>query len=306
MTKQAPTVLRKLRSRLARSDGPTAALYLLPAVVGFSVFYAWPLIQGIGISFTDWNLLSPATFIGGKNYADLIGDPRFWNALRVTVIYVVVNIGSQMVLGLAIAGLMQKLRLRAFSRSAILLPWLVPNVTIAIVTLFMLDPNVGFVNEVISFLGGHTKSFYGNSDLAIYTIALVNTWRNMGYTAMLFYAGMQTISPSVYEAGAIDGASGFRAFRSITLPLLRPITAMILVVSMIGSFQIFDTVAVATGGGPGNSTRVIYYYIYQKAFEQFDMGYAAAMSVVLFVIIFTLSVVQLRVLHAAESDIGSS
>ncbi|GAB3123256.1 carbohydrate ABC transporter permease [Glaciibacter psychrotolerans] len=289
---------------LRNSDGPTAALYLLPAVIGFLVFYAWPLIQGIGLSFTDWNLLSDPKFIGFDNYRRMLSDPLFWNSLRVTLIYVTVNISTQIIFALAIAGLMQRLRLRVVSRSAILVPWLVPNVTVAIITLFMLDPNVGFVNDMIELIGGKTQSFYGNSDLAIFTIALVNTWRNMGYTALLFYAGMQTISPSLYEAASLDGSTGFRTFRSITLPLLRPITAMVLVVSLIGSFQIFDTVAVATSGGPGNATRVIYYYIYQKAFEQFDMGYAATMGVALFAIIFVVSLIQLRVLRASDSDLS--
>jgi multiple sugar transport system permease protein len=138
----------------------------------------------------------------------------------------------------------------------------------------------------------------------IYTIALVNTWRNMGYTALLFYAGIRTISPDLNEAAALDGATGWRSFWTITLPMLRPITALILVVSMIGSFQIFDTVSVATDGGPGNATRVIYFYIYQKSFEQLDMGYGAAMAVVLFALIFTFSLLQLRALRATESDVN--
>ena len=287
-----------------RSDAPTAALYLLPAIVGFAVFYAWPLIQGVGISFTDWNLLSPAQWVAGENYEHAMRDPLFWNALRLTLVYVVVNIVAQTFMGLGIAGLMHRVRLGVVGRSALLVPWLVPNVTIAIVSLFLLDPNVGFVNDVISFLGGKTQSFYGNSDLAIFTIALVNAWRNMGYVALLFYAGIQTISPTLFEAAAIDGASAWRTFRTITIPLLRPITALVLIVSMIGSFQIFDTVAVATQGGPGNSTRVIYFYIFQKAFQQFDMGYAAAMAVVLFAIIFLASLIQLRILRATDSDMN--
>ena len=289
--------------RLRRSDAPAAMLYLLPAFIGFAVFYAWPMFQGAWLSFTDWNLLSTPEFVGGENYARLWGDPTFWNALRVTVIYVVVNISTQTILALAIAVLMQRLTVSIAGRSAILVPWLIPNVTIAIVSLFMLDPNVGFVNEVIEYLGGRSRSFYGSSELAIVTIALVNTWRNMGYVALLFYAGLQTISPNLYEAAAIDGASGWRTFRQITLPLLRPVTALVLVVSVIGSFQIFDTVAVATRGGPGDSTRVIYYYIYQKAFAQFDMGYAAAMAVVLFGILILLSIAQLRLLRASQSDL---
>lgn len=279
-------------------------MFLLPSTVGFVVFYLWPLVRGTATSFTDWNLLSAPRYVGLDNYRAMVADPLFWNALRVTCAYVVVNITTQTVLALGIATLMQRLRLGVGNRSAILVPWLVPNVTIAIITLFMLDPNVGFVNHVIEVLGGHTRNFYGSSDLAIVTIALVNTWRNMGYTALLFYAGMQTIPGELYEAASLDGAGPWRAFRNVTLPLLRPVTVMVLVVSVIGSFQIFDTVAVTTRGGPGNATRVIYYYIYQKAFAQFDMGYASAMAVALFLLILGLSVVQLRLLRSNESDLS--
>ncbi len=286
-----------------RGDLGAAVWFLLPSTIGFAVFYLWPFFRGTVTSFTDWNLLSSARFVGFENYADMFADPLFWNALRVTAIYVVVNISTQTVLALAIASLMQYLNLGVGNRSAILVPWLVPNVTVAIVTLFMLDPNVGFVNYVIDFLGGRTQNFYGNGDLSIITIALVNTWRNMGYTALLFYAGMQTIPGGLYEAAALDGASAWNTFRRITLPLLRPVTVMVLVVSIIGSFQIFDTVAVTTRGGPGNATRVIYYYIYQKAFAEFNMGYASAMAVALFLLILALSIAQLRLLRSSQSDL---
>ena len=287
-----------------RNDARAAVWFLLPSALGLAVFYIWPFIRGTAMSFTDWNLLSAPTFVGTQNYREMLADPLFWNALRVTVIYVAVNISTQTVLALGIAVLMQRMALGVASRSAILVPWLVPNVTVAIVTLFALDPNVGFVNHVVELLGGQTRNFYGSSDLAIITIALVNTWRNMGYTALLFYSGMQVIPGELYEAADLDGASAWRAFRSITLPLLRPVTVMVLVVSMIGSFQIFDTVAVTTRGGPGNSSRVIYYYIYQKAFAQFDMGYASAMAVALFILILGLSVAQMRLLRSSRSDLA--
>lgn len=287
-----------------RGDGQAAFWFLLPSTIGFLIFYLLPFVRGIATSFTDWNLLSAPKLVGFDNFARMAGEPLFWNALRVTVTYVVVNITTQTVLALAIAGLMQYLALGVASRSAIVLPWLVPNVTVAIVTLFMLDPNVGFVNHVIENLGGRPQSFYGDGDLAIITVALVNTWRNMGYTALLFFAGMQMIPSVLYEAASMDGASAWRTFRSITVPLLRPVTVLVLVVSIIGSFQIFDTVAVATRGGPGNETRVIYYYIYQKAFAQFDMGYASAMAVVLFLIILVLSVTQLRLFRSSHSDLA--
>jgi multiple sugar transport system permease protein len=304
----APThaTLREAGRRQPRrsGDGPVALLFLAPGIFGFVVFYLVPTVRGFWISLTDWNLLSPAKFVGLQNYRDMVGDDRFWHALAVTLMYVLVNISTQTILALAIAVLMDRLTRSVLVRSALVVPWLVPNVTIAIITLFMLDPNVGFVNHVLDLVGLPSQSFYGESDQALLTVALVNTWRNMGYTALLFFAGIQMVSPSLYESAALDGASEWRIFRSVTLPLLRPVLALVLVVSIIGSFQIFDTVAVTTRGGPADATRVIYYYIYQKAFSQFDMGYAAAMAVALFLILMTVTVVQMRLLRASDADLA--
>ena len=286
-----------------RGDGLVAMAFLAPVLIGFGLFYLSPMFRGAYISLTDWNLLSEPHFVGLANYSALMHDKVFGNALIVTVLYVLTNISTQTLLGLGIAVLMQRISQSVLIRSLLLVPWLVPNVTIAVITLFILDPNVGLMNHVLSWADIAPISFYGNGDIAIYTIALVNSWRNMGYTALLLFAGMQTIPTMVTEAAIMDGASAWRQFRSITLPLLRPILVMVVVVSMIGSFQIFDTVSVATKGGPGNSTRVVYFYIYQKAFQQFDMGYAAAMAVVLLALLLVLSLIQMRALRADSTDL---
>ena len=286
-----------------RGDGLVAMAFLAPVLIGFGLFYLIPMFRGAYISLTDWNLLSEPHFVGLANYSALMHDKVFGNALIVTVLYVLTNISTQTLLGLGIAVLMQRISQSVLIRSLLLIPWLVPNVTIAVITLFILDPNVGLMNHVLSWADIAPISFYGNGDIAIYTIALVNSWRNMGYTALLLFAGMQTIPTMVTEAAIMDGASAWRQFRSITLPLLRPILVMVVVVSMIGSFQIFDTVSVATKGGPGNSTRVVYFYIYQKAFQQFDMGYAAAMAVVLLALLLVLSLIQMRALRADSTDL---
>ena len=286
-----------------RGDGLVAMAFLAPVLIGFGLFYLIPMFRGAYISLTDWNLLSEPHFVGLANYCALMHDKVFGNALIVTVLYVLTNISTQTLLGLGIAVLMQRISQSVLIRSLLLVPWLVPNVTIAVITLFILDPNVGLMNHVLSWADIAPISFYGNGDIAIYTIALVNSWRNMGYTALLLFAGMQTIPTMVTEAAIMDGASAWRQFRSITLPLLRPILVMVVVVSMIGSFQIFDTVSVATKGGPGNSTRVVYFYIYQKAFQQFDMGYAAAMAVVLLALLLVLSLIQMRALRADSTDL---
>ena len=266
------------------------------------MFYLVPIVRGFQMSLTDWNLLEDPRWVGFDNYARLLEDATFINAIKVTVIYVVVNITTQTILGLLIAMLMMRVSQSTLIRSTLLLPWLIPNVTIAAITLFVLDPTVGLLNHLIGFLGVGPISFYGDSSIAIYTVALVNSWRNMGYTGLLLFAGMQTIPKMIYEAAEVEGASTWQTFRHITVPLLRPILVMVVVVSMIGSFQIFDTVSVATSGGPGNSTRVIYLYIYEKAFQQFDMGYASAMAVVLMVTLVVLTLIQLKLARSSESD----
>ncbi|AYY12493.1 sugar ABC transporter permease [Actinobacteria bacterium YIM 96077] len=285
-------------------DLRVALVFLFPAALGFTVFYLWPTLRGFYLSLTEFSLLGDAEFVGLANFERLIGDPLFWNSLRVTVLYVVINIGVQTVVALALAVLMHRLTTSVTIRGLVLLPYLVANVVVALVWFWMLDYQLGVVNQILDWIGLGRISFFGSETWAIPTIALVNVWRHMGYTALLIFAGLQMIPKYVYEASAIDGASEWRMFWSVTLPLLRPIMALVLILSVIGSFQIFDTVAVTTSGGPVDATRVIYFYIFELAFERFDFGYAAAISVVLFLILGGVAIAQLRMLRAGESDLS--
>ncbi|MFB6719318.1 carbohydrate ABC transporter permease [Kribbella sp. NPDC056345] len=297
---QAPTP----RKRRRLGDLKVAMVFLLPATIGFVVFYIWPTLRGAYLSFTEYSLLEAPKFNGLDNYDRMIHDSFFWNALGVTLEYVVINIGVQTVLAVAIAMVMYRLTRSITVRAAILLPYLVANVVVALVWYWMLDFQVGIVNQGLTWLGIDPIAFFGDSNWAIPTIAGINVWRHMGYTALLVFAGLQTIPSYVYEAAEVDGAGEMKTFWRITLPLLRPVLVMVLVVTMIGSFQIFDTVAVTTQGGPINSTRVIYYYIFERAFTRFDFGYASAMAMVLFAILAIVSLLQLRLLRAKESDLA--
>jgi len=277
-------------------------LFLVPATIGFVVFYLVPAVRGAWFSLTDYAVLAPGSFVGLENYRRLAADPQFWNAMGVTAYYVVINIVVQTLLAIALAVLLQRMTRSILVRGIALLPYFVANVVVALVWYFMLDYQIGVVNVLLGYVGVDAQAFFGDPALAIPTIALINVWRHLGYTALLLFAGLQTISPQVYEAAAIDGASAWRQFRSITLPLLRPVLALVLVVTVTGSFQVFDTVAVTTGGGPVDATRVVYLYIYDLAFAQLDFGYASAISVVLFVVLLVVAIVQLRLLRANESD----
>jgi multiple sugar transport system permease protein len=290
--------------RRSLGDLKVAMIFLAPATVGFVFFYIWPTIRGAYLSFTEYSLLSAPKFNGLDNYERMVHDSFFWNALGVTVEYVVINIGLQTVLAIGIAMLMYRLTKSITVRAVVLLPYLVANVVVALVWYWMLDYQVGIVNQALSWIGIDPVAFFGDSHWAIPTVALINVWRHMGYTALLVFAGLQTIPSYVYEAAEVDGSTELKTFWRITLPLLRPVLAMVLVVTMIGSFQIFDTVAVTTQGGPINATRVIYYYIYERAFTRFDFGYASAMALVLFAILAIVSLVQMRLLRAKESDLS--
>ncbi|MDR1426448.1 MAG: sugar ABC transporter permease [Bifidobacteriaceae bacterium] len=280
-----------------------ALVFVGPAVLGFTAFYLFPAFRGLYYSFTDYTLLGGAQWIGGENYAHLVTDDVFWNALWVTFQYVVVNIGTQTIAALFVAVLMQRLTTSLAIRGVLLLPYLIANVVIALVWFWMCNELIGIVNVLLERSGFDSQAFFGSPTLSIITVALVNTWRHVGYTALLIFAGLQTIPPQLYEAAAIDGSGEIRSFFKITLPLLRPVLALVMVVSITGSFQVFDTVSVTTRGGPGNATRVIYYYIYEMAFSRNHFGYGLAMAVALFILLAAVAYIQLRLMRSDQSDL---
>lgn len=289
-----------------RGDLLWALIFIAPASIGFVAFFALPAVRGLFLSFTDYNLLSPAAprIVGFDNYARIFADPIFYTSLRVTGLYVVINIVVQTIVALGLALLMDRVTKRTVTKGIILMPYLIAPVVVALLWFWMLDTQLGIVNQFLDWIGIGKIAWFGNSALVIPTIALVNVWKYMGYTALLIYAGLQTIPPSLYEAAELDGASPWASFRRITLPLLRPVLVLVLITSIVGSFQVFDTVAVTSQGGPGNASRVIQLYIYEKAFGQNLFGYASALSVILFIILVVVAVLQFKFLRGRESDIA--
>ncbi|MFZ4894773.1 carbohydrate ABC transporter permease [Plantibacter sp. Mn2098] len=277
--------------------------FILPATIGLLVFMIWPTLRGIYLSFTSFNLLTPPVFTGFDNYIRLVQDPQFWNSLWVTVQYVLVNISVQIIVALVIAVLMQRLTRSTLLRGIVLTPYLVSNVVVALVFLWILDTNYGIFNKMLAFVGIENISFWSDERYAIITVALVNVWRHVGYTALLLFAGLQSIPGTMYEASKMDGAGEVRTFFGITLPLLRPILALVLIMTVIGSFQVFDTVSVATRGGPANSTNVLQLYIFNTAFGDFDFGYASALSVALLLLLMIVTVIQYRMTRAGQTDL---
>ncbi|WP_394215098.1 carbohydrate ABC transporter permease [Brachybacterium vulturis] len=296
-TRSAPTRRRR------KDDTKLALMFIAPATVGLLVFLVWPLLTGIYYSFTEYTTLTPPQWVGLANYQELLADPTFWTALRVTLVYVAINIAVQTAVALVIAVLMQRLTQSTILRSLVLAPYLVSNVVAAIVFLWILDTQLGIFNIFLQWIGFDPVAFWASETWVIPTIALVNVWRHMGYTALLLFAGLQSIPSNLYEAARTDGAGEITMFRRITIPLLRPILALVLIMTIIGSFQVFDTVSVTTQGGPADASRVLQMYIYQNAFAEYEFGYASALSVALLVILMIVTFTQYWMSNAGKSDL---
>jgi len=284
-----------------KSDLLTALPFMAPALLGLIVFVLWPGLRGVYLSFTEYNIFRPPVFTGLENYSRMMADPVFWNALWVTLEYVVINIAVQTVFALFIAVLMQRYTRSAVIRGVILLPYLFSNVIVALVWYWLADYNLGLLNATLDFFNVDKITFFSDV-LAMPTIALINVWRHVGYTALLIFAGLQAIPKDIYDASAVDGAGEWRTFRSITLPLLRPVLAFVLVITVTGSFQIFDTIAVTTNGGPIHATRTFSILIADAAWGNNEFGYASAISVALMVMLSLIAFAQTKLLSANQSD----
>ncbi|MEU8079925.1 sugar ABC transporter permease [Catellatospora citrea] len=288
-----------------RGDARLAWVLIAPSLIGFAVFAVYPTLRGLYLSFTDFAVLTPPTWVGFDNYAKLAADDVFWSALGVTVYFVALSVTMSLAVSIVTAAVLHRLTSSTVIRGLIILPFLISAVVAATVWAWMLDAQLGIVNIAIEALGGDGVRFLTSREWAIPSIALINVWKQMGYTSIIIFAGLQTIPPTVYEAGRIDGASELQMFRRLTLPLLRPILALVLVLNVIGAFQVFDIVQVTTKGGPANASNVLQMLIYSKAFGQFDFGYASAMSFALFAILLVITFLQMRLLRANESEVSA-
>ncbi len=295
----------KLVKEWLRAETLVAWFFILPSLTGIIVFVLVPAVRGFYLSFTNSDLLTRSDFIGLQNYERLIDDKQFWLSLRITVKYVMWNIPLQTVIALVLANLLKQFTRSNIIRGIIFLPYLLPMVMVTMIWMTIMDYEFGPINGFLELIGLKKFGFF-NQTTVIPSLAWINTWRHAGYVALLFFAGLQTIPDEVYEAARIDGANAWQSFKSITWPLLRPVTAFVLITSVVGSFQVWDSVAVAStpSGGPGGASRVIFWYITNLAFTRLDMGYAATVAVALFVISLVIALGQMWYFRANTSDLG--
>ena len=298
MSQHSPKTIKNVYTQ----ETISAIFFILPSLLGFIMFFAFPLIRGVFISFTDWDMFNPPKFIGLQNFAALFKDDVYWNSLWVTIQYVLWNIPLQTVLALLIAVVMTKIKSSSLLRGTLLLPWLLPNVVVALLAMVLLDPTIGIINVCLKSFGFGPVNFLTTIQLALPSIAFINIWKFMGYNALIVFAGIQGIPQEVNEAVIMDGAPPWKAFWAVTFPMIRNVMAFVITTSVIGSFQIYDTVAVATRGGPGHSTWVMNFFITKTAFEEYKMGLATAGAIVLFLILVAVGFIQMRLMRADESD----
>jgi multiple sugar transport system permease protein len=286
----------KRTNRMKRKESWTAYSFLLPNLLGLTVFIFVPMVYAFYVSLHDWNALSPKVFIGVENYKTLASDKEWWKSVYKTFVFTIIYVPLLYIFSLFFAVVLNRLnrRFESLARTMFLLPFAITSVISAVIWMFLYDPRNGFINRLLGIFGIENQQFLGSTSQAMISIIVVILWINIGYNMMIFLASIKEIPKDYYEAAEIDGATGFKAFRFITFPLLKETSIFILVVTTIGSFQVFDQIMVMTKGGPANSTEVSVLYIYKQAFEFLNMGYASALAVVLFLIIFIVSLTQLK------------
>lgn len=287
-------------STRAREDFWTGLLCLSPALLLSLVFVVVPLVYSLYLSLHEWSILLPERRpVGLDNYGRLLQSAEFWQAWRTTTAYTVGVVPAGSALSLLLALLLGRtLRGRTLYRAAYFMPVATSTVAAAVIWTWLFNSTYGPINSALRWLGLPAPAWLADPHWALPALIVMSIWRNTGYYTVIFMAGLQTIPEAYYEAARIDGAGGWSCFRHVTWPLLRPTTAFVLVSATIFSYLVFGPIYVMTGGGPMQSTTVVVYLLYQRAFEFREMGYASAMAWALFVPIALLSLIQFRLMRA--------
>lgn len=266
------------------------AIFLVPLLM----FWILPLLAALGISFTDWDYISPtAEFVGLDNYRDIFTDPDFMKALTNTFVFAIGTIVTTIVLGLMFALVFeQNFAGGKVYQLIIFSPWITPTVAVALVWSWIYEPDRGFANHILGFFGISPLDWLHSSETAMLGIIIFTVWKSIGWT-MLFYLGaLERVPKSAYEAATIDGANYFKRFMNITLPLISPTTYFLMIINLISSIQVYDQIQIMTQGGPAGSTTTLLYLYYEKAFQNFQMGSANAVAMIILVLILALSLVS--------------
>ncbi|WP_343248339.1 sugar ABC transporter permease [Diplocloster hominis] len=291
---------KKCRSKRQRFyHSSCVILFLLPSFLLLAVFVFWPMIYSMVLAFFEWNPLKGKEFTGLLNFRTLMQDDLWWTSLKNTIYYIILNVPLIVAAALGLAEIVVSLgRTSKLFRGIYFIPTMLSLVATGIVWSYLLNTNTGVINGLLNQIGLPSVKWFTSGKVAMLSIVIVTIWRWAGYYMVMFVAGMLGISEQYYEAADLEGAGRFQKFRYITLPQLKPMIYFVALMSIIGSFQEFDLFYMITLGGPGTATYVTGFYMWQTAFSSMKMGYASAMSVVLFVIVLLFTVIQNKVTQA--------
>ncbi len=273
------------------------AFFLLPGLTGLALFVVYPIISSFWLAFQDWNLLSPPEFVGLSNFQELVGDENFWRALRYTLMFIALYVPAVFVMGLALAlFLNQKFPGMLLVRTSTFLPVVASWVVVSLIWKWIFNPSYGLINFALSVFGIQGPAWLFEPQAAVYAMVITSVWKDVGYIALLYLGGLQNISETYYEAARIDGAGRWRCLRHVTLPLLTPTMFFVAITLLINYFQLFEQVWLMPmrDSAADRQVEVIVTEVVKNAFSYNRMGYASAMSWVLFGLIFVITFVQLR------------
>ncbi|GGH89102.1 multiple sugar transport system permease protein [Pullulanibacillus pueri] len=269
-------------------------LFITPQLIGLLCFSLIPVIYAIVLSFMEWNGFGDKHFVGFANYITQFKDHVFWKSIINTLYYMILTIPVGIALSLILAIALNRIRGKNIYRVFYFMPVVTSMVSIAVIWMWLLNGKFGILNQLLSVVGITGPDWLTDTQWVMVSIAMLSIWASVGYNMVIFLAGLQGIPNSYYEAAEIDGARPFQKFRYITFPMVSPTTFFITIMSIIGSFQVFDQAYVMTNGGPAKASYTIVYHIFHQGFEKFDMGLASSASVILFVIILAFTLIQFK------------
>ncbi|MEC1522076.1 sugar ABC transporter permease [Neobacillus niacini] len=287
---------RRSSSTTIRRNRLVAYTFLLPNIIGFLLFILIPVIASFFMSFTSWNGFGVIEFVGIENYKNLLHDANFRISFINSILFTLISVPVTLFLSILIAiALNRGIRFVKVFRTAVFLPYVTATIAVAAVWQLIFNPTMGPINGTLMKLGiDAPPGWLSSPSWALVSVSVVYIWHSVGYYMILFLAGLQNIPDHLYEAAELDGAGPIAKFFNVTLPSLSPVIFFTMIIGVINSFKVFDLIYVLTGGGPGRSTHVLVYDIYNTAFKQFEYGYASAMAYVLFLLILIFSFIQFK------------
>ena len=291
----------KKRTSLERTLFPY--MMILPNLLIFVIFIAVPAVFGFVYSLTDWEGIGALHFIGFKNYIKLFQDTRFWISIRQTFLYALIALPLIVAIPLLLATqLVKKIRGRSIFRAIFYRPSMISYIVVGLMFQFIFGDSTGVINFLLEKMGGSSVGWFTNGVSAMAVVIIASVWSRSGFYMVTFLSGLSNISESYYEAAKVDGATGWRQFVSITLPLLKPTTFLVMILGFIDLFKQYGLVLTLTDGGPAGATKFAVQYIYEQAFDRFELGYASALSMILLLILAVLTLVQFKINKGGAID----